>query len=159
MLFNIDAIIRGLQGGYNLINTIANSTFIGTSGNDTLIGNSRNNVIIGGAGNDVLDGGAGNDTLIGGAGDDLLLGGTGNDTLLGGTGNDTDKVYFGPDLSDAALAKIRFHSGAVGVGDSFLGTGFDLGLEPTGFTPAWGHQIIPVPEPETEPEPAPEDSP
>lgn len=88
MLFNIDAIIRVLQSGYNLINTIANSTFIGTSGNDTLIGNSRNNLMIGGAGNDVLDGGAGNDTLSGGAGDDLLLGGTGNDTLLGGTGND-----------------------------------------------------------------------
>lgn len=89
MLFNIDAIIRLLQSGYNLINTIANSTIIGTSGNDTLIGNSRNNVMIGGAGNDVLDGGAGNDTLSGGTGDDILLGGTGNDTLLGGTGNDT----------------------------------------------------------------------
>ncbi len=89
MLFNIDAIIRLLQSGYNLINTIANSTFTGTSGNDTLIGNSRNNLMIGGAGNDVLDGGAGNDTLSGGAGDDLLLGGTGNDLLLGGTGNDT----------------------------------------------------------------------
>ncbi len=89
MLFNIDAIIRLLQSGYNLINTIANSTFTGTSGNDTLIGNSRNNLMIGGAGNDVLDGGAGNDTLSGGAGDDILLGGTGNDTLLGGTGNDT----------------------------------------------------------------------
>lgn len=89
MLFNIDAIIRLLQSGYNLINTIANSTFTGTSGNDTLIGNNRNNLMIGGAGNDVLDGGAGNDILSGGAGDDILLGGTGNDTLLGGTGNDT----------------------------------------------------------------------
>ena len=74
---------------------------------------------------------------------------TGTTLWNGGTGNDTDKVYFGPDLSDAALAKIRFHSGAVGVGDSFLGSGFDLGLKATGFTPAWGHQIIPVPEPET----------
>jgi len=68
----------------------------------------------------------------------------------GGNGTtDTDKVYFGPDLSDEALAKIYFHSGAVGVGDSFLGSGFDLGLKATGFTPAMGHQIIPVPEPET----------
>jgi autotransporter-associated beta strand protein len=68
----------------------------------------------------------------------------------GGNGTtDTDKVYFGPDLSDEALAKIYFHSGAVGVGDSFLGSGFDLGLKATGFTPAWGYQIIPVPEPET----------
>ena len=74
---------------------------------------------------------------------------TGTTLWNGGTGNDTDKVYFGPDLSDAALAKIRFHSGAVGGGDSFLGTGFDLGLEATGFTPAWGNQIIPVPETET----------
>jgi autotransporter-associated beta strand protein len=68
----------------------------------------------------------------------------------GGNGTtDTDKVYFGPDLSDEALAKIYFHSGAVGGGDSFLGSGFDLGLKATGFTPAMGHQIIPVPEPET----------
>jgi autotransporter-associated beta strand protein len=68
----------------------------------------------------------------------------------GGNGTtDTDKVYFGPDLSDEALAKIYFHSGAVGVGDSFLGSGFDLGLKATGFTPAMGYQIIPVPEPET----------
>jgi autotransporter-associated beta strand protein len=64
----------------------------------------------------------------------------------GGTGNDTDRVYFGPDLSDEALAKIYFYSGP---GDSFLGSGFDLGLKATGFTPAWGYQIIPVPEPET----------
>jgi autotransporter-associated beta strand protein len=74
---------------------------------------------------------------------------TGTTLWNGGTGNDTDKVYFGPDLSDAALAKIYFHSGAVGGGDSFLGTGFDLGLKATGFDPALGHQIIPVPEPET----------
>jgi fibronectin-binding autotransporter adhesin len=68
----------------------------------------------------------------------------------GGTGNDTDKVYFGPDLSDEALAKIRFHSGAVGVGDSFLGTGFDLGFQPTSFDSGLsGYHIIPVPEPET----------
>jgi fibronectin-binding autotransporter adhesin len=65
----------------------------------------------------------------------------------GGNGTtDTDKVYFGPDLSDEALAKIYFYTGP---GDSFLGSGFDLGLKPTGFDPAMGHQIIPVPEPET----------
>jgi autotransporter-associated beta strand protein len=64
----------------------------------------------------------------------------------GGTGNDTDRVYFGPDLSDEALAKIYFYSGP---GDSFLGSGFDLGLKATGFDPAMGDQIIPVPEPET----------
>jgi autotransporter-associated beta strand protein len=65
----------------------------------------------------------------------------------GGNGTtDTDKVYFGPDLSDEALAKIYFYSGP---GDSFLGSGFDLGLKATGFDPAMGHQIIPVPEPET----------
>jgi hypothetical protein len=74
---------------------------------------------------------------------------TGTTLWGGGTGNDTDRVYYGPDLSDVTLANIRFHSGAVGGGDSFLGTGFDLGLEATGFTPAWGNQIIPVPEPET----------
>jgi hypothetical protein len=34
--------------------------------------------------------------------------------------------------------------------DSFLGTGFDLGLETDGFDPGInGHHIIPVPEPET----------
>jgi autotransporter-associated beta strand protein len=74
---------------------------------------------------------------------------------VGGNGTaDTDKVYFGPDLSDEALAKIYFYSGP---GDSFLGSGFDLGLKATGFAAPWdeGFQIIPgstvpvVPEPET----------
>ncbi len=74
---------------------------------------------------------------------------------VGGNGTaDTDKVYFGPDLSDAALAKIYFYTGP---GDSFLGSGFDLGLKATGFDAPWneGYQIIPgstvpvVPEPET----------
>jgi len=74
---------------------------------------------------------------------------------VGGNGTaDTDKVYFGPDLSDEALAKIYFYTGP---GDSFLGSGFDLGLKATGFDAPWneGYQIIPgstvpvVPEPET----------
>jgi autotransporter-associated beta strand protein len=75
---------------------------------------------------------------------------TGTTLWNGGTGNDTDKVYFGPDLTDAALAKIRFHSGAVGVGDSFLGSGYDLGLQETSWDSGLdGYHIIPVPEPET----------
>jgi autotransporter-associated beta strand protein len=75
---------------------------------------------------------------------------TGTTLSNGGTGNDTDKVYFGPDLSDAALAKIYFHSGAVGGGDSFLGSGYDLGLQQTSWDSGLeGYHIIPVPEPET----------
>jgi autotransporter-associated beta strand protein len=75
---------------------------------------------------------------------------TGTTLWGGGTGNDTDKVYFGPDLSDAALAKIYFHSGAVGGGDSFLGSGYDLGLQQTSWDSGLdGYHIIPVPEPET----------
>jgi autotransporter-associated beta strand protein len=74
---------------------------------------------------------------------------TGTTLWGGGTGTtDDDKVYFGPDLSDAALEKIRFHSGAVGVGDSFLGSGFEL-MPRTTFEGGLGYQIIPVPEPET----------
>jgi autotransporter-associated beta strand protein len=73
---------------------------------------------------------------------------TGTTLWNGGTGNDPDKVYFGPDLSDEALAKIRFHSGAVGVGDSFLGSGFEL-MPQTTFDGGLGYQILPVPEPET----------
>jgi autotransporter-associated beta strand protein len=72
---------------------------------------------------------------------------TGTTLWGGGTGNDTDKVYFGDDLSDAALAKIYFHSGAVGGGDSFLGSGFEL-MPQTTFDGGLGYQIIPVPEPE-----------
>jgi autotransporter-associated beta strand protein len=75
---------------------------------------------------------------------------TGTTLWNGGTGNDTDKVYFGPDLSDEALARIYFHSGAVGGGDSFLGSGFDLGLQQTSWDSSLdGYHIIPVPEPET----------
>jgi autotransporter-associated beta strand protein len=75
---------------------------------------------------------------------------TGTTLWGGGTGNDTDKVYFGDDLSDEALAKIYFHSGAVGGGDSFLGSGYDLGLQQTSWDDGLeGYHIIPVPEPET----------
>jgi autotransporter-associated beta strand protein len=75
---------------------------------------------------------------------------TGTTLWGGGTGNDTDKVYFGDDLSDEALAKIYFHSGAVGGGDSFLGSGYDLGLQQTSWDSGLeGYHIIPVPEPET----------
>jgi autotransporter-associated beta strand protein len=66
----------------------------------------------------------------------------------GGTGAaDQDKVFLFPTIEPEDLNKISFYSG--NGGDSFLGTGFDLGLKATGFTPAWGYQIIPVPEPET----------
>jgi hypothetical protein len=75
---------------------------------------------------------------------------TGTTLWNGGTGNDTDKVYFGPDLSDDQLARIKFHSGAVNGGDSFLGSGFDLGLQEMSWDSGLeGYHIIPVPEPET----------
>ncbi|MFZ9965099.1 MAG: hypothetical protein ACO3GO_07810, partial [Terrimicrobiaceae bacterium] len=46
------------------------------------------------------------------------------------------------------LGKISFYSGSAN--DSFLGTGFDLGLRATTWDPGLeGYQIIPVPEPET----------
>jgi hypothetical protein len=66
----------------------------------------------------------------------------------GGTGADTDKVFLLPAIDPEDLNKISFYSGNYG-SDSFLGTGFDLGLKATDFTPAFGNQIIPVPEPET----------
>ena len=73
---------------------------------------------------------------------------TGLTLSAGGTGNDTDRVYFGPDLSDDAWKKISFYSGSAN--DSFLGTGFDLGLRATTWDSGLeGYQIIPVPEPET----------
>ena len=63
------------------------------------------------------------------------------------------RVIFHPNMSRQIAAVYLPGSvnpgGAVGGGDSFLGSGFDLGLKATGFTPAMGHQIIPVPEPET----------
>jgi hypothetical protein len=44
---------------------------------------------------------------------------------------------------------VKFYSGAVG-SDSFIATGFDMGLQQTSWDPALsGHYIIPVPEPET----------
>jgi hypothetical protein len=60
-------------------------------------------------------------------------------TTLWGGGNgvgDQDRVYFGG-ASDSELGRISFYSD---FGNSFVGTGFDLGLS---------NQIIPVPEPET----------
>jgi autotransporter-associated beta strand protein len=68
---------------------------------------------------------------------------------VSGTGDDTDRIYVGPDLSDEALSKIYFYSGDYGT-DSFLGSGFDLGLRQTSWNPGLeGYQIIAVPEPET----------
>jgi MYXO-CTERM domain-containing protein len=44
---------------------------------------------------------------------------------------------------------VKFYSGAVG-SDSFVGSGFDLGLQQTSWDPGLsGHYILPVPEPET----------
>ena len=74
---------------------------------------------------------------------------TGTTLWDGGNGNDTDKFYVGPDLSDEALARISFYSDDYGT-DSFLGTGFDLGLRQTSWDSGLsGYYIIPVPEPET----------
>jgi autotransporter-associated beta strand protein len=68
---------------------------------------------------------------------------------VSGTGDDTDRIYVGPDLSDEALSKIYFYSGDYGT-DSFLGSGFNLGLRQTSWEPGLeGYQIIAVPEPET----------
>jgi autotransporter-associated beta strand protein len=75
---------------------------------------------------------------------------TGTTRWDGGTGNDTDKVFLLPAIDPSDLNKISFYSDDYGT-DSFLGTGFDLGLKATGFAAPWneGNQIIPVPEPET----------
>ncbi len=44
---------------------------------------------------------------------------------------------------------MKFYSGAVG-SDSFVGSGFDLGLQQTSWDSGLsGHYILPVPEPET----------
>ena len=72
---------------------------------------------------------------------------TGSTLWNGGTGADTDKVFLFPTIDPGDLNKISFYSG--NGGDSFLGTGFDIGLKATGFSPAFGNQILPVPEPET----------
>jgi len=72
---------------------------------------------------------------------------TGSTLWNGGTGADTDKVFLFPTIEPGDLNKISFYSG--NGGDSFLGTGFDIGLKAKGFSPAFGNQILPVPEPET----------
>jgi autotransporter-associated beta strand protein len=72
---------------------------------------------------------------------------TGSTLWNGGTGADTDKVFLFPTIEPGDLNNISFYSG--NGGDSFLGTGFDIGLKATGFSPAFGNQILPVPEPET----------
>jgi autotransporter-associated beta strand protein len=73
---------------------------------------------------------------------------TGTTQSAGGTGNDTDRVYIITGVSNNELGKMQFYSGTTN--DSFLGTGFDLGLTATSFDLGLsGYQIIPVPEPET----------
>jgi fibronectin-binding autotransporter adhesin len=64
-------------------------------------------------------------------------------TLWGGTNRDnTDQVYIMAAVTPEELDRISFYSG--NGGDSFLGTGFELG-----FSSGFADQIIPVPEPET----------
>jgi autotransporter-associated beta strand protein len=64
-------------------------------------------------------------------------------TLWGGTNRDnTDQVYIMAPVTPEELDRISFYSS--NGGDSFLGTGFELG-----FSSGFADQIIPVPEPET----------
>jgi hypothetical protein len=64
-------------------------------------------------------------------------------TLWGGTNRDnTDQVYIMAAVTPEELDRISFYSS--NGGDSFLGTGFELG-----FSSGFADQIIPVPEPET----------
>jgi autotransporter-associated beta strand protein len=61
-------------------------------------------------------------------------------------GMDTDRMYFNGNYT---ASNVHFYSGEVG-SDSFVGTGFDMGLQPTSWDAGLeGHYIIPVPEPET----------
>jgi autotransporter-associated beta strand protein len=71
---------------------------------------------------------------------------TGKTLWGGGNGTDADQIYFRG--GNYTLSNVYFYKGTTS--DSFLGTGFDLGLETSSFDPGiGGNQIIPVPEPET----------
>jgi autotransporter-associated beta strand protein len=145
LLVTVDDAINGknIQMGGSGVGLQFSGTYSGVIGNLTL---SANSIIDLGAGSvQILFQGLNNSSnhtlsFYNWSGTTLWNGGNGT--------TDTDKVYFGPDLSDEALAKIYFYTGP---GDSFLGSGFDLGLKATGFDAPWneGNQIIPVPEPET----------
>jgi autotransporter-associated beta strand protein len=61
-------------------------------------------------------------------------------------GTGTDQLYFNGNYT---ASNVKFYSGAVG-SDSFVGSGFDLGLQQTSWDSGLsGHYILPVPEPET----------
>jgi fibronectin-binding autotransporter adhesin len=61
-------------------------------------------------------------------------------------GTGTDRLYFNGNYT---ASNVKFYSGAVG-SDSFVGSGFDLGLQQTSWDSGLsGHYILPVPEPET----------
>ena len=143
-LVSADVAINGknITLGTNTIGLQFSGNYSGAIGNLTLSANS------------VIDLGSGNSVR-------LLLQGitfsnytlsfynwTGTTLWEGGTGTDTDRVFLLPPIDPSDLDKISFYSGNYGT-DSFLGTGVDLGLKATGFDPAWGQQILPVPEPET----------
>jgi autotransporter-associated beta strand protein len=64
-------------------------------------------------------------------------------------GTDTDQIYFNGSNGSYNASNVRFYWGAVG-SDSFVGTGFDMGLHQTSWDEGLeGRYIIPVPEPET----------
>ena len=146
LLVSADNAINGmnitLNGTSTTIATLAFSgNYSGAVGNLTLSANS------------IIDLGAGS-TLL--SFHDIEMGiyylkfhnWTGTTLWDGGTGNDTDRVYIISGVSNNELGKMKFYSGTTN--DSFLGTGFDLGLTATSFDPGLsGYQIIPVPEPET----------
>ena len=146
LLVSADNAINGmnitLNGTSTTIATLAFSgNYSGAVGNLTLSANS------------IIDLGAGS-TLL--SFHDIEMGiyylkfhnWTGTTQSAGGTGNDTDRVYIISGVTNNELGKMKFYSGTTN--DSFLGTGFDLGLTATSFDPGLsGYQIIPVPEPET----------
>jgi autotransporter-associated beta strand protein len=142
LLVTVDDAINGknIQMGGSGVGLQFSGTYSGVIGNLTL---SANSIIDLGAGSvQILFQGLNNSSnhtlsFYNWSGKTLWNGGNGT--------TDTDKVYFGPDLSDEALAKIYFYTGP---GDSFLGSGFEL-MPQTTFEGTPGYQIIPVPEPET----------
>lgn len=147
LLVSTDDAINGkqitLNGTSTTVATLSfNGNYNGTIGRLTL---SANSIIDLGHGNVALEFA---DMAMGLYNALSIYNWTGTTKWGGGTGNDTDKIYFRG--GNYTLANVKFYSGEVGENDSFLGTGFDLGLEATGFSPGFtSHHIIPVPEPET----------
>lgn len=107
----------------------------GDNGGDDLIGGDGNDLLLGGRGNDVLAGEAGDDQLVGGSGRDVFIVGNGTDTVVDFETN-LDKLTFSDGVGGAANVQANATSEGVVLTEG-ANTVLLVGVQPTDDLTDW----------------------